>query len=414
MVLFAALVVLSFAYLSYRDFKLALTVLLALLPTYLIRFSIGPVPTTLLECLVLVILGFWAFREKGMKLEFLRSMGPFRAPLLLLLAASCFAVAVAPDTFGALGIWKAYFVEPILLFFVFRSTFTKRKDWEQGFFALGGAVIVLSIFALLQRVTGLGIPAPWDIELRATSFFDFPNALGLFVAPIVTAAVVYATCFGHPLSIYRRIAAVVIAAVGLLACFLSQTEATFVAIPAASFIVLMLSTAPSKVKAGIGSAVLLAGFIGFMFIPAVHEKLLLQDLSGQARLAQWHETTTYLQSHWLTGAGLAGYPTAIKPYHDGKIFEIFQYPHNVLLNFWVELGLLGVIALLGFVITTSRVALMRRADIFTLMAVGALVTMCIHGLVDVPFFKNDLAILTTFFLAMALIPPPTPPLKGGE
>ena len=402
MLLAVSSIILLFAYLTYRDFKLALTLLLALLPTYLIRFSLGPVPTTLLECLVLVILGFWFFQEKGTKLEFLRSMGPYRTPLLLLLAASCFAVVVAPDTFAALGIWKAYFVEPILLFFVLRSTFTEKSDWERGFFALGGMVVVLALFAIIQRATGLGIPVPWDLELRATSFFDFPNALGLFVAPITTAAVVYATCFSHPLSLAKRITGIVIALFGLVACFLSQTEAALVAIPAALFVTLMLSTTPSKIKARLGSAVILAGFFAFMFVPVVQEKLFLRDISGQARLAQWHETTTYLKTHWLTGAGFAGYPTAIKPYHDAKIFEIFQYPHNILLNFWVELGLLGVISLIIFTITSARIAVARRDNLFVLMAFSALLTMCIHGLVDVPFFKNDLAILAVFFLAMML------------
>ena len=68
-VFFALLILISFAYLTYRDFKLALTVLLALLPMYLIRFNVGPVPTTLLECLVLVILGFWFFKERGRMLQ---------------------------------------------------------------------------------------------------------------------------------------------------------------------------------------------------------------------------------------------------------------------------------------------------------------------------------------------------------
>jgi O-antigen ligase len=395
-------VAVSFAYLAYRDLKVALTVLLALLPTYLIRFSLGPVPSTLLEVLVLITLGVWCFKHMGWRLDFLRSMGTFRTPIMLLLAASCFAVALAPDALAALGIWKAFFVEPILLFFVFRSTFTEKKDWEHAFFALGGTVIVLSIFALFQRLTGIGIPAPWDIELRATSFFDFPNALGLFAAPIVSAAVTYASCFGHPLSVTKRVAASVTALFGLLACVLSQTEAALVAIPVACMVAMFLSTAPSKVKVWVGTSVLILDFLLFTIVPSIHEKLLLQDLSGQARLAQWHETTTYLRTHWLTGAGLSGYPTAIKPYHDPRVFEIFQYPHNVFLNFWVELGLLGVITLLVFMISTARTAVMRRDDVFVLMAFAALLTMLIHGLVDVPFFKNDLSILALFFLGMML------------
>lgn len=399
------LVSISFAYLTYRDFKLALFVLLALLPTYLIRFSMSTVPTTLLECLVLIAIGFWFVRENGFKLDFLRTMGPYRVPILLLLAASCFSVVVAPDVFSALGIWKAYFIEPILLFFVFRSTFTERKDWEYGFFALGGTVIVLSIFAVVQRLTGFGIPTPWDIELRATSFFDFPNALGLFAAPITSAALVYGFGVAKPV---RRGFAFAIALLGFLACLLSQTEAAFVAIPASLLLVLFASSVPSGYKAWIGSAVLLLGFVAFMFVPIIHEKLLLQDLSGQARLAQWSETSSYLKTHWLTGAGLSGYPSAIKPYHDPRVFEIFQFPHNVILNFWVELGLLGVIAFVAFIVVVVRrmVTASRdrttQADIFVLMAFAALSTMFIHGLVDVPFFKNDLAILAAFFLAMVL------------
>jgi len=452
----------SFAYLTYHDFKIALLVLLALLPTYLIRFSVGPVPTTLLECLVLIVLGFWFVRQNGYKLDFLRTMGPYRAPMLLLLAASCFSVVVAPDVFSALGIWKAFFIEPILLFFVFRSTLTERKDWESGFFALGGAVIVLSLFAVIQRLTGLGIPAPWDIELRATSFFDFPNALGLFIAPTVSASMVYLSgWFANSPSLRRRglggslaprhprglgVLAGVIAGLGLLACALSQTEAVFVAIPASLFLALFASNgsgwfarSPSQGDTGgrgvgrwlVPALALLFAFLAFTFIPVIREKLLLQDLSGQARLAQWSETSTYLKTHWLTGAGLSGYPTAIKPYHNPRVFEIFQFPHNILLNFWVELGLLGVIALVAFIVATLRLVgggsktrpYTPRDDLFVLMAFAALSTMFIHGLVDVPFFKNDLAILTSFFLGFALIPPPAPsgvaptgepPLKVGE
>ena len=109
-----------------------------------------------------------------------------------------------------------------------------------------------------------------------------------------------------------------------------------------------------------------------------------------------------LKDRPLQGAGLGGYPTIFEPYHDAKLYEIFQYPHNVILNFWVEMGLFGVIAFLWLALVTGKLAWQRRNDPFVLAAFAALLTMAIHGLVDVPFFKNDLAVLTVFFMAMML------------
>jgi peptidoglycan/LPS O-acetylase OafA/YrhL len=68
------------------------------------------------------------------------------------------------------------------------------------------------------------------------------------------------------------------------------------------------------------------------------------------------------------------------------------------------MGIFGVVAFALLAIVTTKLAWARRDDAFVLAAFAALVTMTVHGLVDVPFFKNDLAVLTAFFLAMMLVP----------
>ena len=48
---------------------------------------------------------------------------------------------------------------------------------------------MLSIFAIYQKFTGTFIPNPfWAAEAtrRVTSFYPYPNALALYLAPIVT------------------------------------------------------------------------------------------------------------------------------------------------------------------------------------------------------------------------------------
>ena len=125
---------------------------------------------------------------------------------------------------------------------------------------------------------------------------------------------------------------------------------------------------------------------------------MLQDSSGLVRRAQWSETLTMLADRPFLGAGLNGYPAALAPYHDATFYEIFQYPHEIFLNSWSELGLIGLIALFIGAILVARTTWRRKDEVLVLAFAVAILTMTIHGLVDVPFFKNDLAILTAFCL----------------
>jgi O-antigen ligase len=97
----------------------------------------------------------------------------------------------------------------------------------------------------------------------------------------------------------------------------------------------------------------------------------------------------------IRGAGLSGYPTVFAPYHKAGHIEIFQYPHTLVLNFWSEVGLAGLLAFALIMLRFFRDATATKA--WTLAGAGA--ALLVHGLVDVPYFKNDLAML--FWLLMA-------------
>jgi O-antigen ligase len=90
--------------------------------------------------------------------------------------------------------------------------------------------------------------------------------------------------------------------------------------------------------------------------------------------------------------------------------EIYMYPHSIVLNFWSELGLLGVIGffwiiVMFFIFGIRAYRIARRAqDPFAYAILGlmtALLATIVHGLVDVPYFKNDLAVL--FWIMMGMI-----------
>lgn len=386
--------------------KLLIYFILAALPSYLIRFSLGPIPFTLLEILVLITIISFGFSRRPFSIPH----SPFSIPILLLLLAATIGVLVAPDHLAALGIWKSYFIEPILFFFVAKCVLTNDLDKQRALEALGLGALLMSIFAIVQYVSGWGIPIPWDWQRRVTSFFPYPNAVGLYLAPIVTIAIL--SLFEKTEKRKIRLYWLLVTTLGLVAIILAKTEAALVAIPASVFICLLLKAWTSKshvelrrprTLAAISFGILLLAIA--LSITPIREKLLLQDASGLVRRSQWSETAEMLKDRWFLGAGLSGYPSALEPYHTDRQYEIFQYPHNIVLNIWSELGLLGLLAFVVLAFQTIKIFLnsttQRLNDSMTII-IAALLTMTIHGLVDVPYFKNDLTVMTWSLLALLL------------
>ena len=139
----------------------------------------------------------------------------------------------------------------------------------------------------------------------------------------------------------------------------------------------------------------------------VMAKLFAKDYSLFVRSLIWKETWKMLKDNWFWGAGLDGYSLKILPYHL-KTFEVFPYPHNILFNFWSELGILGVLSfvvLFAKYVWTNGVNFFKSqgSKILSFTFVAILAQMIIHGLVDVPYFKNDLSMLFWIIMAMAVI-----------
>ena len=114
------------------------------------------------------------------------------------------------------------------------------------------------------------------------------------------------------------------------------------------------------------------------------------------RIRIWGQTLRMLSHHLLFGIGLGNYEQAMGPYWQDLTRVI--YPHNIVLNFWATTGLLGLAAfawlavrafMLGWGGWRRHPAPWRPYDLGVILA---LVAMVVHGIVDVPFFKNDLSL----------------------
>jgi len=429
------ILLLGFIFLAIKNFNFAFYLLIALLPTYLIRFSLFGLPLTLWECLLLILtavyllprnpaaperLGFRALRPKKTKLNLPLSI---IWPALLLIISATISLYFAPDLRTGLGWLKAFFLEPLIFLGLVSAVVKQENFWPRIIRALGFPVLAIAIFGAYQYLTGDLIPnAFWANEStrRITTFFGYPNANALFVGPIICLTVAN-LWFDFKKGIKKNLGwfifDLLVIIGGLAVIYWAKSTGAIVAILGALLIALLFIKRVRPYLLGL----ILCGATAIAVLPvsknylsariveisATH--LPLNASSLHMRVQQWRETIDLLKTTPYFGAGLAGYQTAVVPFHQNSHVEIFLFPHNFFLNFWVHTGALGLLAILWILVTTiilwfkNHFSLLKHSEVKVLNIVAglALLEILIHGLVDVPYFKNDLAPL--FLLVIGLI-----------
>lgn len=431
----------TYALLAWRKMNWALVILIAFLPTYLIRFQVFGVPMTFLELMILVVFSVWLCKSIINKEWKQIIYSQYKWLIVFFVLSAVAGVYASPDKLAALGIFKAYFVEPVLLFIVVINQIKNQNNFFNLINGLGWGSLLVALPAIIQKFTGWGIINPfWLAEetRRVTSWYGFPNAIGLFLGPLSVlffGLILYSFLAKKNFSVWRKLFYALVFLLNCSAIYFAGSEGALLAV-VASCIMLLFCWPQRKIKLVALLVVLLLG--GTLSLNSdlrenFRDKVTLQDLSGQIRLQMWSETWQMLnQNKLLQGAGLSGYQEAVAPYHQEGIFfnkhkdpdfhrktvfnaeyrqevwqpvEIYMYPHNIFLNFWTEIGLAG---LLVFVFIVGRFFLLyfkipvERKTIY-LILLAMMVEIFIHGLVDVPYFKNDLSVLFWLLIALSVI-----------
>ncbi len=496
--LLVSIFIIFYFLLAYFRLDWALLVLVFALPSYLIRFKIFSLPSTALELMILICFFVWFFWHTEFK-KFIRGeyslkdywqnhkkriKYPFAREIVLILIISYIAVIISGFSARALGIWRAYFFEPILLFIVVINVFgphvrgklssnilffklkrfnflhfsifnrhnstkltSKVFNLEKIILALAVSAFFISLFGIWQKFGGPAWPEKWQNMDRITSAFPYPNALGLYLGPIVALLIGYLfglikhkrsfkkedsqdkqtlnTLLGKTIFVFISII------LSLIAIFLAQSEGALIGIGVAFLFIMFFWSARTRMITFVFVFLAVGLVLSSLNIQQkVEQKIFLRDLSGEIRKQQWRETWKMLVSspfHFILGSGLAGYQKAVKPFHQEGIFfnkdndpdfrrkivifdekykaehwqpvEIYLYPHNIILNFWTEIGLAGAFLFLWLIIKYIGEALFLRQysekyERGALLGLaGAMIVIIVHGLVDVPYFKNDLAVL---------------------
>lgn len=429
MIYFVILYSLFFAALSWFRPKHALFLLLALLPTYQIRFQIFSIPMTLLEAMILILFITSLLKGQTLKYNFLKE---WKWLILAWIVIATIAMFISPDLLSSAGIWKAYFIEPILLLLVFLSLIKTKKDVQFVIGALSFSALYVSIWAILQKFIGGGVLSTevWGHAQvwRATGPFPHPNFLGLYLAPIIVLV------FGRLISgfslqisdLKRKLVVnvritgylLLITILAITALILARSEGALLGV-FVGLVFLGLIYVPIR-KWTIAGLIILIVFIGLLPGARAYiiEKAGFSDLSGQLRINIWQGAAQMIQDNPITGVGLNGYqklaPAYQNRYYNSQTGELISvethpYPHNIFLVIWLELGLLGLFIFLLIIVHFFYTGFHRikKQGVHSLQfivysSMASMFAILVHGLADTSYFKNDLSILFWIIIGLSI------------
>lgn len=394
---------------------LALTLLLA--PLYAWRFTVSGAPVNLLMLFQpLLWLGVAVAARKKDRLASLRQ-GVAEIPKTVLLGSGALLIGATfgfilknPTQDGA-GVLLVLFMQPTVSYLAARWVIGNDRGVEQKLLLAAEVLLAtLGAAALIQYLTLWHLPvAFWGNSVepkRAVGLFSHPNFLALFVTPLLAFLLPTVGAALSNLKVRKNLVLVLAWLLGVAALACSMSRAGWLGLAAAVGVYLVLGRG-----ALLKRYLLILAAVAVLVVaaaPNLRYRVILPfygEKSAVSRLSLWRAGWAGVAASPIFGLGPGGFSARFDRLNTDPNIDRHNFPHNTFLNFWVEsgpLGLFGFLTLAAFGLWAGL--LKNRSRLYRFGFALVVVTYLTQGLIDNPYFKNDLALLFWLLLAWSELP----------
>ncbi len=406
---------LFFLILASINTRLGIYIILIFLPTYLLRVQIWLIPTTWLELTIyllffaVVVKLIW---QKKLIVSLKHLYHKYSIVLLSLglwFLAALVATFVSPDLKLSAGVLKGWWLDPIILILIILLNIKNRQQIEKTILALLLGSALVSLYGLIEHIFGFGLQA--DGLLNA--MYKPANYVAMLIVPVTIMSL--GLLFYYKNNYRYKYLTIFLIAISLVALFYTKSYGGFLGFSLGVFTLLFWQENKRKKIISIILFIILGlSGVSILSTQAKFKNIInfTERNSLTTRLQIWEISTEVLKNNLIFGVGLGNFQ---KPYRK-MAFTMYQPPlewdvvkaHNLFLNTLLEMGIIGLSVLLYLLIvflwqTKKLIRLVKTTNYWWLVAgtFAAMISILSHGLLDTPFFKNDLAIL---FLVVFILP----------
>ncbi len=327
----------------------------------------------------------------------------------LFLSGAVMSVVVAGMTIEDLGSLKSWVILPLVYFIMIAQTFRRKSTREVALVCWYVGVVFVTVISLL--------PLPFIRETydgRLSSYFPSPNHFAMFLAPGLLIGVYLIVSYVRN----KQMAFMAGATTLVIFSAIVRTESSGALISVVIGIIFFISVlyVPRRIMIRSSIVVVLStlSYLSLFILGPEPARLESGEVrtSVASRMMIWNASIRMIENHPFFGVGLRGFEreylslqSEFPPYLEWAV----PHPHNLVLALWLQTGISG---LLGFVLIVGYVSrkLWRRliydkegANMLeSALFLSLLLVFLTHGLVDTPFFKNDLSLQLFAVIGLAL------------
>ncbi|MEA2431384.1 MAG: hypothetical protein QOI19_1857, partial [Thermoleophilaceae bacterium] len=285
----------------------------------------------------------------------------------------------------------------ILNAFLFLIVFTAVRERKHVIWLLSAFVIA----STLSAAYGLIVPPTPGSEDRLAGTIGEPNQLAaVLVAGLVISLALAVVIKGQPLA---RIGLVVAAVLCLVCNFLTLSRAGLIALLVA-MLVLPLVAGRWRAVATVFAALTLLSLVGFFSLVATPDQRarVTEVNGGSGRSDIWTVGWRMVQAHPVKGIGVGQFQTSAVHYllapgtikRSDLIVDRPKVAHNIYLQVFAEMGIVGLLGLLAVLGFSLRCALRaahifeRRRD-FGMEVISRAVFVGLIGILTADFFASE-------------------------
>jgi len=390
-----------------------ISLILLLLPAYLIRFSIFGIPSTVLEVLIYAIFlyGLW----QAYKVGFRPIEWEIWLPISALIIALIISTIISPDKRTASGEFKGFFIDPLFVVWLMYQ-FGKKESLLLWFGASSISGLFVAIDTIILKILGHVTP-----DGRVIGIFGYsPNYLALFLTPIAVLVFSLGWYYLAKKKVLWSLGADLAFILIGLAIYFSGSRGGIMALAfgigiffLAKYWRFVAQRFSSKIIVAI--LILAAIYTAWTFIrpdfsasPASGRVASSNNVRWQIWQASW-ELGTKNAKNIILGVGLGNFQNAFGNLTKDRanfpeyITPMALTPHNIFLMFWLSTGILGLLSFLALLVLFFREIRKNLSGEFMPIILGVFSAITIYGLVEAVSWKNDLSIFFFFFWGVVWI-----------
>ncbi|MBI5927854.1 MAG: O-antigen ligase family protein [Chloroflexi bacterium] len=304
---------------------------------------------------------------------------------------------------------RTMIIDPLAFYVLLRLARLKEKDLAllaEGLILTGTMVALVGLYNYITETYVVFTP---EGAKRLVGIYGSPNSVALELGRCLPFAFAYLIL---PVGWWRRVYAGVGGAIMLLAVLLTQSMGAIAFGLPAAFVVIILGWQGRRAWLPLGGLAI-AGGVALIPLSLVVPRLRHIFDFDNIRINVWRSAIELIKDHPITGVGLDQFLYAYRGRYilsEAWADPDLSHPHNVVLDYWVRLGIFGVLIGVWLQVAFWRTAVSAYQQVrksnplllaIVLGAMGSMADFLAHGMIDSAYFAINLSFI--FMLLLVLV-----------